>query len=103
MTDQDDMYNGWKNKETWAANLWLANEFEAYCEAVDTVKEMVADGFSPLAVGDALVALLRDRALRGDDVGQCILRDVGSFWRIDEAELGGNWILDVEEVLAVDA
>lgn len=26
----DETYNGWKNYETWATNLWLSNEEETY-------------------------------------------------------------------------
>ena len=28
-------YNGWKNYETWVANLWLDESYHAVCEIVD--------------------------------------------------------------------
>lgn len=30
-------YNGWKNYETWNANLWIANDYGLYCAACEYV------------------------------------------------------------------
>lgn len=29
-----ETYNGWKNKQTWALNLWLTNDHDTYLAAV---------------------------------------------------------------------
>lgn len=39
----DDKYNGWSNRETWAAALWINNEEGSYREARRLTRRAVAD------------------------------------------------------------
>lgn len=35
---ETERYNGWKNRATWALNLWLNNEYDLYLAAIANAK-----------------------------------------------------------------
>jgi hypothetical protein len=50
MTDQDSTrYNGWANRETWLANLWITNEEWSYNAARELARD-TADNWEPIEV-----------------------------------------------------
>jgi hypothetical protein len=71
----NDTYNGWTNRETWAAHLYITNDEGLYNEfrgmgpdaikhALETLSESVIDGY---ASRDLITMIL----------------NIGSLWRID--------------------
>jgi hypothetical protein len=62
-------YNGWKNNETWAVNLWLTNDEASESE----VRRLTADA-DDLA---GLSASLKDYVEEGaPDLGPCLYSDL---------------------------
>lgn len=49
-------YNGWKNRETWAANLWLTNDEASYQE----VEEIIRRADSQYDAAQALKDMVED-------------------------------------------
>ena len=92
MTDE---YNGWTNRETWACNLWLANDEGLYAGATEIVESLV--GTSAQRIGEALVEWFRELVEELNLVD--ISRDIGSWWRVDERELGTAWVETMEELV----
>lgn len=90
----DDTYNGWVNRETWAAALHLSNDYDLYqtmlalardnpgrAQLADAISEWVDENIIyPVLYPDpgrdfhppTLLALARN-----------MIADVGSFWRVD--------------------
>ena len=85
MTDKrSEEYNGWTNRETWCAALWINNdqgmqEYAAelarrddYGDAIrDMVDEIAGDVTAGHATHDAITMIL----------------DIGSLWRVDWREI----------------
>lgn len=108
-----EQYEGWTNRETWAANLWLANDEGLYRSVCDLADEALEEGTEDVGVFDApeksaaylLEATLKDfyEELVGtlDEAPNASLlnmvTDIGSVWRINWAEIAGNWIIDAVE------
>lgn len=42
-TVRPDEYNGWGNRETWLASLWISNEEGSYREAVELLTETATE------------------------------------------------------------
>jgi hypothetical protein len=94
-----ESYEGHANRETWALCLHVANNQGIYYKAADYAKAFAATDTPPnstLALGqDYLEALCDDLT----EVAECasvqasrecvrMLLDIGSWWRIDAAEVG---------------
>jgi hypothetical protein len=106
-TTNPDEYNGWVNRETWAANLWLTNTPELYEATLAAVRAARAEGldinrhygleihgqtgagtFEQFMSNDGLediAELLRADPRNGTP--EMMLRDIGSQWRIDWNEV----------------
>lgn len=83
-------YNGWTNRETWATNLWIDNEFGLYQrvqeltkesetihELSDNIKELVEEFFD-------MENLFANRELL------VMMSDIGSLYRVNWAEIARN-------------
>lgn len=97
MTDNDtERYNGYANRETWAFNLHWQNDQGLYNATLDVAREN-QNGSEDFLLGQAVVAYWDDWLHNySDHTGEPRLprelemfRDeVGSWWRIDYAEVG---------------
>lgn len=96
----DESYNGWSNRETWATNLWLANDEGLYELALewtrDAVNEWGADSFG--LVGEHIVHMFRDLCDEFRDELSGARDDIGSWWRVDSGELGRSWVGTLSDV-----
>ena len=100
----NDNYNGWSNRETWAANLWLTSDYGLYSMVNDWVDDLRLD--YDLGEDDPAFVVADDLANRlsqfFDDVAagewghsdelRAMLYDVGSLWRVDWHEIATNWL-----------
>jgi hypothetical protein len=99
----DDTYQGWTNRETWAANLWLAND-EGLCSMVNEWRdEIVGHDDDPSdEVADRLGMRIRDffDELADGEFGEInaeartMLDEIGSRWRVDWTEIAATWMED---------
>lgn len=98
----DETYNGYANRETWAFNLHWQNDRGLYLETLhyavglltneDESKREVTDreiGESVVAFWRGYIDTLNDEfGSAPDDTIRMFDREVGSWWRIDYAEVG---------------
>ncbi len=119
-----DEFNGWPNRETWAASLHLSNDFGLYemvnqwaedarAEAVEEAYADVHDWYARkiATIGKTTVRELADK-LSGyfddlcDDMAvdgaylseteRMMVLEVGSVWRVDWFHLAENWLSGFE-------
>jgi hypothetical protein len=103
-----DTYNGWANRETWAFWLWVTNDEGWYNDVREQVGyQLEAEpDESDWTLGEAVVEYVKetmdeldDQSTHVDMFGTVTVRDagnqvrmmrddIGSFWRIDVAEIG---------------
>jgi|TARA_Y100000034_G_scaffold131991_1_gene193928 hypothetical protein len=92
-------YNGWSNRETWAANLHMTND-PGWDEAMrDAVIESHLGGDAKYATADVIKGVFEE-VVDGDiafEVVEMILRDVGSMWRINWVEIAEVQLSGLEE------
>lgn len=95
-------YNGWTNYETWAANLWISNEYGWYLEVQELTQTALtdADGDKDAATYELADAIRSnvDDAVFGEDgdavsgLASDLLR--AAFGEIDFREIAEHWITD---------
>jgi hypothetical protein len=84
--NEETIYNGWSNRETWLASLWLTNDQGSYA----LLEEAIRSGESDFARADWLERELRDQLV--DEAGEASMwSDLLStaFYRI-------NWVEVIE-------
>jgi hypothetical protein len=118
-----DEYNGWTNRETWAANLWLTNTPELYDATLAAVRSARLEGaetreaygleideftgsstFADAMAGGGLeeiAELLLDDPRNGTP--EMMLRDIGSLWRVDWGELFTGLLEHLDDMAATAA
>jgi hypothetical protein len=116
--NNDQEYNGWSNRETWAIQLHLSNNEGDYDLMRETAREILSEEHTPgtfaftSAVGamanyikewteevfnDVLYAHENGST---NEAGRSFVADVGSWWRADFYEIAEHWIDEAREELA---
>lgn len=100
-----ETYNGWANRETWAFNLHWQNDQGLYNETLEqaggfvqrkSIASHAAEAPSDRDLGEYVVDYWEHVAdeyedeygTRMPEVLRMFFREVGSFWRVDRAEVG---------------
>lgn len=106
-----DTYEGWSNRETWCANLWLANDQGLYAMVDEWAHELAAEAsmddedrtteptyylaeqiegwFEEMSHGDG-----EDDYVPAASIYK-VLADIGSLYRVDWREIAEHWLADV--------
>lgn len=119
-----DTYEGWSNRETWSAQLWMTNEEGIYNDVSETALLVLSGQLADIApedgdtIGDALGAARYElsqyiegmwdewhaQVLDGE-AGQGVrgmVLDVGSLYRVDWCEIAEHWITDAMSELETE-
>lgn len=94
----EETYNGWANRETWAFNLHWSNDQGLYdlvlAGALEWLRSAGFDGDeepTDYDLGAAVVEMVQDELPElSPELWELMRSDVGSFWRIDLAETGAS-------------
>lgn len=84
-------YNGWRNRETWACDVHLTNDYDAYQGLQHLLKVMGTDRLAAeqleLWVNEEVEAVLRHREDGADWVRDMITDILAGLFRVDWAEI----------------
>ena len=92
----DETYNGYANRETWAFNLHWQNDQGLYNYVLEEARSYLdgegdnaSDPVGDWQLGYAVVQRIREELPDlAPDAWELLREDVGSWWRVDEAEVG---------------
>ena len=93
MNATNETYNGWTNRETWAAYLWLTNEEALYQEAIAIARHPFSGNRD---IEDKVESLFEDLfTYENLTVDTYRMReDIGSIWRVDWRSIAQHLIED---------
>ena len=105
MTNPTTTYEGWTNRQTWLANVWLSNEERLYRRAFERVAWQLDRSDTPARIGEGLVyeimremqrLLGRGSSAMYDDFcpenGEMVIPD------INREELAEHWIAELRDL-----
>jgi len=108
MTTNNDTWNGHPNRETYMFHLHRANDEFMYKIAQQKTRAVLANvnDAHPSYVGELVVAAIRDFVEENAEsdlvqdrrLALGAMRDIGSWWRIDEYHVGAAMIAEIAEV-----
>lgn len=93
-------YQGWTNRQTWAASLWINNNQELYAWVQNEAKTLTLDeaGMSRLSTYLRVVFEWVKQVGLVDSRYSDMLNDIGDIRRVDFAQVAANILNDVNEV-----
>jgi hypothetical protein len=102
----DEEYQGWKNRETWAMALWLDNEQGLYNQSREVTREAIKNGGNLYDAEKAIKEWIEELEADACEAPQkelCkMFQDIGSLWRIDWSEVAESRF-DMDELKKIKA
>lgn len=99
---QDQEYNGWTNRETWAMALWFDNEFSLYEMAQEYARAEIEghdkdEEINPYYLAESLKNYIEEDFLTFENVSDnrnlwVMLTDIGSLYRVNWREIAQNYL-----------
>lgn len=102
----DDTYNGWTNRETWAVALYINNDEGWQASVFEALRELDADEVHRAAEivrenVEQLVTVAGYQEMTGEDhlpaALSTVAEDIGSLYRVNWDELGASFLEDSRE------
>jgi hypothetical protein len=102
-------YQGWSNRETWCANLWIENEQGLSEIVADYARQEIEDrgeDANAYELGEVIRDFIENQVLtysevRGDEQVFTMLTDIGSLYRVKWDEMAKYYIEVVRENTAM--
>jgi hypothetical protein len=92
-----ETYEGWTNRETWAAMLWINNDQGLY-ETVQELTQHLHECESPIMCLEESLENLFDDAFSDISemtaMGLIMLKDIGSLYRVNWREIASTILED---------
>jgi len=94
-------YNGWGNRETWAAALYLNNDYGMYCTVQELISEAIAskdeeqDFACSTCLAENLEAMFEDVWGDGTELSHetySMFKDIGSLYRVRWHEIATSFL-----------
>lgn len=89
----EETYNGWANRETWAFNLHWQNDQGFYGFVLDYARQALEDSeeLSNYGLGFRVLGYVQEELPElSPELWELMRGDVGSFWRVDPDEVGAT-------------
>ena len=85
----NEEYNGWKNRETWAMNLWLTND-EYICN--ELMPRWERESENKYDCGRRIEEWVEEESedYFGSTNHKTFLREVGSMWRVEWGDIADS-------------
>ena len=103
---QEQEYNGWSNRETWATALWINNDQAFYEIAQDYTKQEIeshdsGEEINPYYLGETIrwwieEDLLTLENIAGNQALFNMLTDIGSLYRVNWREIADSFLSEMK-------
>ena len=104
MQEQD--YNGWSNRETWATALWINNDQALYEIAQDYTKQELeghdsGEEINPYYLGETIRNWIEEDLLTLENIAGnkelfAMLTDIGSLYRVNWREIADSFLSEMK-------
>ena len=104
---QEQKYNGWTNRETWALALWIDNDYSLQETANEYARSEIqgheeGEEINPYYLGESLKNYIEEDLLTFENVSQnknlwIMLTDIGSLYRVNWKEIAEHYLTQAKE------
>jgi len=103
---QEQEFNGWSNRETWATALWINNDQALYEIAQDYTKQELeghdsGEEINPYYLGETIRNWIEEDLLTLENIAGnkelfAMLTDIGSTYRVNWREIADSFLSEMK-------